>query len=169
MGRFARKQGIDYSRARTVNAKARADFSERRPALKAWRSRQASNSSQAESSRGGIINTNSLSRPNSISRFFKGRLALKGRGRRIARLSMVAALSLLGVLIGWSVGGALTEAPAASANKIATAQADATGGLPVLPTPAVGDAQHTAEQVATTQSSTEPRDNDERKPAGRRR
>jgi hypothetical protein len=122
MGRFARKEPISRSRARSANANVKAAFTERNPAINAWRSRKALTSSRVERQGERIIKFDKSSGSNMFSRFFKGRFALSGRKRKVARLATVAALALVGLMIGWSMGGALTETPAAGANKISTAQ-----------------------------------------------
>jgi hypothetical protein len=131
MGRFARKQPVHSSRAHSTDVKAQASFTDRTPAINAWRSRQAVTSSRAQSSRESIIKFDNSSGLNRFSRFFKERLALSGRKRKVARLAIVGALAMVGLMIGWSMGGALTEAPAASADKITTAQT-LTSAAPVV-------------------------------------
>jgi hypothetical protein len=89
-------------------------------------------SSRAESSRESIIKFDNSSGLDKFSRFFKERFALSGRKRKVARLAIVGALAMAGLMIGWSMGGALTEAPAASADKITTTAQTLTSAAPVV-------------------------------------
>lgn len=131
MGRFARKQTVNLSRERSTDGIAHASFTERTPVINAWGSRRSSSSSRAKSPRENIIKFDNSSGSNRFSRFIKDRLALSGRRRKVARLAMVAALAIAGLMIGWSMGGALTDPPVASASKNPAAQT-LTSAAPVV-------------------------------------
>jgi hypothetical protein len=161
MGRFARKEPINRSQSRSANANVRAAFTGRDSTIKAWRSRRALTSSRAENAEERIIKFDNSSGPNKLSSFFKGRFALSGRKRKVARLATVGALALIGLMVGWGLGGALTDSPAASANKISKAQpfTSVAGDAPAIeqssPTSEVQPEAHATKQSMSEQPSAE--------------